>query len=731
MKKITTLTFALLSLVLLTVSLHDVNAAGPFELSSETTNSRVAFVPIGGMLGGGNAGQTTTSGGVIVYQTQSRRDYYDTVRPDMIANGGVQETAAHGYPQYQVNQVSPTGQRICYLYDPTAFPTEWTLGGFDSPGNNRMAAWDGTKWYTGSASSFGNKRYNYITCKTLAKADTSLTANGVSEVTINRGESVSLSWYSQYGSIRKATCTATNFTTDISVPAGTSVVTSNTCNGPFGFVNFMSFIGSTGGNGCGTILGQTVIPASNSNQPFSGTKSVSPNETTTYTYTCVNANGTESSSVTVNVVQPEVEPVGVSCVPSASSGVINEPITWTATVTGGDEPSGYEWSGSDGLSGDARSITKTYSTVGTKTARVTVSFGATTDVPTTVTPTTSTCLPGGSEVPAGYLCSAGGLETLPWGACCSGVARLQCPAPNEPAEAYCTGNQGAVGGSGTASSNGVGKWELAGSDISDLACGPAPAFRRNPANRTNVLLNMPTCSSEDPTGEPCTNVGSRCKWNDWSGASCNIVSSIFRCAATGTITPPTGPGPSEPTSITADCNGVVCSTSMCAVGPGGTGTPNPPGNPNTTPDNPQAPTWGVTINLPGQCSVGPMCVGASVHQQALDCSKEFVKACPFGCYAGECLAPQPEIDLSIAPAGVRRGESCTVRVSARHVRECSISGTGVSQTLTPNAAGVVTEQSFVTPGMSNTSTYTVSCTSERGTVSKSAQCVLLPNFREI
>lgn len=129
--------------------------------------------------------------------------------------------------------------------------------------------------------------------------------------------------------------------------------------------------------------------------------------------------------------------------------------------------------------------------------------------------------------------------------------------------------------------------------------------------------------------------------------------------------------------------------------------------------------------------MGSMCVGASVYDQALDCSKEFVKTCPYGCISGQCVAPQPEVDLNVSPAGVRRGESCTIQVAARHVAKCTISGTGISQTLTPNAGGVIESQSFVTPGMTNSTTYTVSCESPRGSVSESIQCVLLPNFREI
>lgn len=59
------------------------------------------------------------------------------------------------------------------------------------------------------------------------------------------------------------------------------------------------------------------------------------------------------------------------------------------------------------------------------------------------------CLPAGSEIPSaadlGGVCSVAGIENIEWAACCSGVGRIHCPAPNEPPEASCRG-----GGTGTA-----------------------------------------------------------------------------------------------------------------------------------------------------------------------------------------------------------------------------------------------------------------------------------------
>lgn len=658
---------------------------------------------------------------VTVYETQSKRDYYNVVQPDMRANGGVDETAAHGYPQYQINQVSPTGQRICYLYDPSAYPTNWSLGGFDSAGNNSMAVWNPaqSKWLRGSASSFGNKRYNYITCKTDEKADAALLVNGVSEVTINKGESVNLSWYSQYGSIRKATCTATNFSTTVSVPAHTQTTTVPNCSS-VGF-DLLSIVGFS----CdGFTLNQTSIPASQVSQPFSGSQSVSPTQTTVYTYSCANGNGVNTANVTVNVIQPEVEPIAVSCAPSSSSGVTNQPITWSATVTGHPGPFSYVWSGTDGVTGSTASVEKVYSTVGTKTAQVKVTYAPQSNEPATpTTPSTPSCLPSGADVPAGYLCSADGMNgmaTMPWGPCCSGVARIHCPALNEPAEATCVGS----GGGGTnVSTAGTGVYELVmkRDTTSDPSLWADVAVRCVPSSTCNFECSAATAGRTCKTYEcPAPN------FKSFQAFRCEEVAAI-----PPPVTPPVTPQAEDGFSITTDCNGRICSTNNCSADPGGSGTSNQPGNPNSTePNTPEAPTWGVTINLPGQCTVGPMCVGASIHQQALDCSTEFVRTCPYGCIAGQCVAPQPQIDLSISPAGVRRGESCTIQIAAQHVTSCSVSGPGLNQSLQVTQSGAVQSQSLVTPGIENSSTYTVSCDSPRGSISKSVQCVFLPVFRE-
>jgi hypothetical protein len=62
----------------------------------------------------------------------------------------------------------------------------------------------------------------------------------------------------------------------------------------------------------------------------------------------------------------------VYCRADDSSVEEGDTIVWRATATGGDGDYDYDWSGTDGLDGDERTVSKRYNDSGTKTARVTV-----------------------------------------------------------------------------------------------------------------------------------------------------------------------------------------------------------------------------------------------------------------------------------------------------------------------------------------------------------------------
>ena len=80
-----------------------------------------------------------------------------------------------------------------------------------------------------------------------------------------------------------------------------------------------------------------------------------------------------SGSFTTPNCQP---PLSVSCTFSPTTVNIGQTVTWSASASGGTGSYQYAWSGTDGLSGSAQSVQKSYSTAGTKTGSVQVSSGS-------------------------------------------------------------------------------------------------------------------------------------------------------------------------------------------------------------------------------------------------------------------------------------------------------------------------------------------------------------------
>lgn len=62
----------------------------------------------------------------------------------------------------------------------------------------------------------------------------------------------------------------------------------------------------------------------------------------------------------------------VSCTASPDPADLNEEVVWSAAVSGGTSPYSYDWSGDDGLVGNANPLTVTYGSFGTKDAAVRV-----------------------------------------------------------------------------------------------------------------------------------------------------------------------------------------------------------------------------------------------------------------------------------------------------------------------------------------------------------------------
>lgn len=159
--------------------------------------------------------------------------------------------------------------------------------------------------------------------------------------------------------------------------------------------------------------------------PSHGDISVSPSQTTAYTYSCTNVNGTTNQTATLAVTPtrctdgtvigasctgpvstanscgqttpgtpgtitscgvcsaatPPVPPTDASCPAPTVACSVNPPsgtagttsFTWSATPSGGTTTGyTYSWSGTDSLSGSIQNLSKTYASPGIKSATVTV-----------------------------------------------------------------------------------------------------------------------------------------------------------------------------------------------------------------------------------------------------------------------------------------------------------------------------------------------------------------------
>lgn len=94
------------------------------------------------------------------------------------------------------------------------------------------------------------------------------------------------------------------------------------------------------------------------------------------TVTVTSGDDIVSASCTVRVdEEDDEEDLEVSCRANPTSAQVGERIRWTVDVDGGDGDYDYEWDGSNGLDSSSKSPYKTYSSVGRKSATVTVTDG--------------------------------------------------------------------------------------------------------------------------------------------------------------------------------------------------------------------------------------------------------------------------------------------------------------------------------------------------------------------
>lgn len=120
---------------------------------------------------------------------------------------------------------------------------------------------------------------------------------------------------------------------------------------------------ASGANVCSAFGGWSGI------KPTSGSGTVNPSVTTTYTLTCLNGTNstTDSKTLTVN---GNVSSFKAACVASPNTTFVGSPIIFAAGATGGNGPLSYEWRGDITGSDLTRSIS--FNTPGTKTATVIV-----------------------------------------------------------------------------------------------------------------------------------------------------------------------------------------------------------------------------------------------------------------------------------------------------------------------------------------------------------------------
>jgi len=89
-------------------------------------------------------------------------------------------------------------------------------------------------------------------------------------------------------------------------------------------------------------------------------------------YSC---EGSGSVSDDATVVVNSGGPLAVSCSANPNPQSVDDSVTWSANVSGGEGGYTYSWSGSDGLTGSGSSVQKSYSTTGSKSASVMVTSG--------------------------------------------------------------------------------------------------------------------------------------------------------------------------------------------------------------------------------------------------------------------------------------------------------------------------------------------------------------------
>lgn len=99
---------------------------------------------------------------------------------------------------------------------------------------------------------------------------------------------------------------------------------------------------------------------------LSGSETLYPQQTATYSVVCANSYGSGSDSESVTVYNSTVGGFGAGCSASQPTREIGQTVTFYGTSSGGNSPVTYRWSGD--ISGAGENYPMTFSTTGRKTA---------------------------------------------------------------------------------------------------------------------------------------------------------------------------------------------------------------------------------------------------------------------------------------------------------------------------------------------------------------------------
>ncbi|MEK7063241.1 MAG: hypothetical protein AAB955_00950 [Patescibacteria group bacterium] len=446
------------------------------------------------------------------------------------------------------------------------------------------------------------------------------------------------------------------------------------------------------------------------NSATQGSTPVAPTATKTYTVTCTGAGGSADASATVSVSTPGTEPeLAATCRVHPTSARTGETVLWSSTVTGPQGLYAYSWSGSENLSGVANQVFKTYASTGQKTASLTVTYTPPAPVessgaesssvaPSTTSPTTPPTAPTTPALGDGLLDTA--CTTLGWTTPITACAGSWSPTYSS------AGCQNGWQCTSTMPTDGGGGGTLPAEDTSFLDS--LQELLRFESSQINEIPEIQTVDGSV------------------LAASVGPQTITVQCENAANITTPPVYQCSD--GIDNDDDGLADEDDPgCYVG----GTPGgQPGGPGGGTYNSGGGSEGTT---PNQCTTGLFCKGTDVYSRNAQCVESFVKSCPFGCLNGECIdgpAEEPDLTLNATPPLIKKGQSCTLAVSARSVTSCSLTGSGVSVTF-PATGGIVAATTVITPSLTVTSPYKLTCTGTNGaTLSKTVECKIAPSFEE-